>query len=109
MADHQRKSRHDTLSAGLHVSDREDCRGQVDADWGWGRGWCGDCHGSLSLQDDDGRTFRNNGCPFDRSPQGRDLYQFYCSQNKAADLVASLLPRFKCAPPRLRLPQHTSY
>ena len=82
----------------MHVSDREDCRGQVDADWGWGRGWCGDCHGSLSLQDDDGRTFRNNGCPFDRSPQGRDLYQFYCSQNKAADLVASLLPRFKSAP-----------
>ena len=94
----------------MHVSDREDCRGQVDADWGWGRGWCGDCHGSLSLQDDDGRTFRNNGCPFDRSPQGRDLYQFYCSQNKAADLVASLLPRFKCAlPPPLPSPFATAH
>ena len=27
---------HDMVAPGLHVSDREDCRGQVDADWGWG-------------------------------------------------------------------------
>lgn len=31
----------------------------------------------------------------DGSPQGPDLYNFYCSTNKASDLIANVLPAFK--------------
>ena len=70
-------------------------RTMQDADWGWGHGWCGNCHGSTTLIDDNGRRFSARGCPPDGSPQGPDLYNFYCSDNKASDLIANVLPALK--------------
>lgn len=67
----------------------------VDADWGWGHGWCGNCHGAITLIDDNGRSFADRGCPPDGSPQGPELYNFYCSDNHAAEMIASALPSYR--------------
>ena len=75
----------------------------IDADWGWGHAYCGNCRGRVQLTDTDGQRVSATGCPTDRSPQGPDLYNF-CELPHPANPTArptTLPTTLPTPPPRL--------